>query len=161
HAVGIFDLVGHAGAAALGDAHAQAHHRPVGLGQNSLHARGGGFGQPHHLGFRTGRAHLDIRPDLILNKEEFPAVPKPYISIRRTQYQSEPYHMLSTSRASSDMRLGSQGGSHTRLTLTSRTPGTLATAFSTMCGSSAADGQLGVVSVMSRATARSSAMSTL
>ncbi len=46
-------------------------------------------------------------------------------------------------------------------TLTSPTPGTLATAFSTMAGSSAADGQFGVVSVMSTVTPRSSAMSTL
>jgi len=30
------------------------------------------------------------------------------------------------------MRLGSQGGSHTMFTLTTPTPGTLATAFSTM-----------------------------
>ena len=47
------------------------------------------------------------------------------------------------------------------LTLTSPTPGTLATAFSTMIGSSCADGQFGVVSVMSTFTARSSAMSIL
>ena len=59
------------------------------------------------------------------------------------------------------MRLGSQGGSHTMLTLASRTPATLATAFSTMIGSSCADGQLGVVSVMSIVTARSSASSIL
>src|SRR5262245_66236163 len=55
--------------------------------------------------------------------------------------------MLSTVRASSDIRLGSQGGSHTMSTLTGPTPGTLATAFSTMVGSSCADGQLGVVTV--------------
>src|SRR5215471_19047346 len=71
------------------------------------------------------------------------------------------HHILSTARASSDMRLGSQGGSHTMLTLTSPTPGTLATAFSTMVGSSCAEGQLGVVSVISTVTARSSAMSIL
>src|SRR5215467_8918336 len=52
-------------------------------------------------------------------------------------------------RASSDMRLGSQGGSHTIFTFTSPTPGTLATAFSTMVGNSCAEGQLGVVSVIS------------
>src|SRR6516162_5681554 len=40
--------------------------------------------------------------------------------------------MLSTARASSDMRLGSHGGSQTISTLTSPTPGTLATAFSTI-----------------------------
>ena len=44
--------------------------------------------------------------------------------------QNRNHHMLSTSRASSDMRLGSQGGSHTTSTLASRTPATLATAFS-------------------------------
>src|SRR5262244_3481773 len=69
------------------------------------------------------------------------------------------HHMLSVARASSDIRVWSQGGSQTMLTLTSPTPATLATAFSTMVGSSCADGQLGVVSVMSIVTARSSAMS--
>ena len=59
------------------------------------------------------------------------------------------------------IRLGSQGGSHTMSTLTTPTPGTLATAFSTMLGNSCAEGQLGVVSVISTATARSSAMSIL
>jgi hypothetical protein len=47
------------------------------------------------------------------------------------------------------------------LTLTSPTPATLATAFSTMIGSSCAEGQLGVVSVMSTVTAQSSAISIL
>ena len=47
------------------------------------------------------------------------------------------------------------------LTLTSPTPATLATAFSTMTGSSCAEGQLGVVSVKSTVTARSSAISIL
>ena len=42
------------------------------------------------------------------------------------------------------MRLWSHGGSQTTLTLAPLTPGTLATAFSTICGSSAADGQFGV-----------------
>src|SRR5215467_3553672 len=72
-----------------------------------------------------------------------------------------PHHMFKATRASSDMRLWSQGGSQTTLTATSPTPGTLATAFSTMFGSSAADGQFGVVRVMSTVTLRSSAMSTL
>src|SRR5712692_1838472 len=71
------------------------------------------------------------------------------------------HHILRTERASSDIRLGSQGGSQTMLTLTSPTPATLATAFSTMEGSSCAEGQLGVVKVMSTVTARSSAMSIL
>ena len=39
------------------------------------------------------------------------------------------------------MRSGVQAGSHTMLTLTWPTPGTLATAFSTICGISAAAGQ--------------------
>jgi hypothetical protein len=69
--------------------------------------------------------------------------------------------MFKTTRASSDIRLGSHGGSHTTLTLTGPTPATLAAAFYTMLGSSCADGQLGVVSVMSMVTARSSAMSIL
>src|ERR1700730_6291269 len=59
------------------------------------------------------------------------------------------HHMFRTSRASSDIRLGSQGGSHTTSTLVSFTPGTLETAFSTMMGSSCAEGQLGEVSDMS------------
>src|SRR6266567_2584134 len=60
---------------------------------------------------------------------------------------SATYHMLSTARASSDIRLGSQGGSQTIATLASPTPATLETAFSTIVGSSCADGQFGVVSV--------------
>src|SRR5207244_5480620 len=76
-------------------------------------------------------------------------------------HASATHHMLSTARASSDMRLWSQGGSQTMLTLTAPTPATLATAFSTMIGSSCAEGQLGVVSVMSMVTARSSARSIL
>src|SRR3979409_31046 len=53
------------------------------------------------------------------------------------------HHILSTRRASSDIRSGVQAGSHTRLTLTMPTPGTLATAFSTMVGNSPAAGALG------------------
>src|SRR5438067_6368079 len=71
------------------------------------------------------------------------------------------HHMFSTVRASSDMRLGSHGGSHTMLTLASRTPGTPATAFSTWCGISSAEGQFGVVKVISMFTMRSSSMLTL
>ncbi len=67
--------------------------------------------------------------------------------------------MLRTTRASSDMRLGSQGGSQTTLTSTFPTPGTVETAFCTITGSSCADGQLGEVSDMSTFTVRSSAMS--
>ena len=44
--------------------------------------------------------------------------------------------MFNTTRASSDIRLGSQGGSHTTLTATGPTPATLATAFYTMVGNS-------------------------
>src|SRR5580693_1497068 len=62
--------------------------------------------------------------------------------------------MLRTTRASSDIRLGSQGGSHTTLTSTFPTPGTVETAFCTITGSSCADGQLGEVSDMSTFTVR-------
>jgi len=53
------------------------------------------------------------------------------------------HHILRTRRASSVIRSGVHGGSQTRLTLTVPTPGTLATAFSTMVGSSPAAGQFG------------------
>ena len=68
-------------------------------------------------------------------------------------------NMLRTTRASSDIRLGSQGGSQTTLTSTFPTPGTIETASCTITGSSCADGQLGEVSDMSTFTVRSSAMS--
>src|SRR5437764_15097079 len=71
------------------------------------------------------------------------------------------HHILSTRRASSVIRSGVQAGSQTRLTLTTPTPGTLATAFSTICGNSPAAGQFGVVSVITTSTLRSSLMSTL
>ena len=71
------------------------------------------------------------------------------------------YHMSSATRASSDMRLWSHGGSKTMLTVTAWMPFTLATAFSTQPGISPATGQPGAVSVMSIATLRSSEMSTL
>jgi hypothetical protein len=51
------------------------------------------------------------------------------------------HNMLRTTRASSDIRLGSQGGSQTTLTSTFPTPGTVETAFCTITGSSCADGQ--------------------
>lgn len=70
------------------------------------------------------------------------------------------HHMSRATRASSDMRLWSQGGSKTMLTLTSFTPGTEATAFSTQTGISPATGQPGAVRVMSTATLRSSSTST-
>jgi hypothetical protein len=57
------------------------------------------------------------------------------------------HNMLRTTRASSDIRLGSQGGSQTTLTSTFPTPGTVETVFCTVTGSSCADGQLGEVSV--------------
>src|ERR1700722_20766019 len=50
------------------------------------------------------------------------------------------HHILRTRRASSLIRSGVQAGSHTRLTLTTPTPGTLATAFSTIVGNSPAAG---------------------
>src|ERR1043165_2583613 len=55
------------------------------------------------------------------------------------------HHMLSTRRASSLIRSGDHAGSQTRLILTTPTPGTLQTAFSTWVGSSPAAGQFGVV----------------
>ena len=48
-----------------------------------------------------------------------------------------------------------------QMTLTTPTPGTLATAFSTIVGSSPAAGQFGVVSVIITSTLRSSLRSTL
>src|ERR1700686_5236451 len=71
------------------------------------------------------------------------------------------HHIFSTRRASSVIRSGVQAGSQTRLTLTMPTPGTLATAFSTIVGDSPAAGQFGVVSVITTSTVRSSLMSTL
>jgi len=57
-------------------------------------------------------------------------------------------NMLSARRASSLMRVGSQGGSQTTSTRTSRTPFTARTASSTWPGSSCAEGQEGVVRVI-------------
>src|SRR5262245_18680804 len=67
--------------------------------------------------------------------------------------------MLSSSRAASLIRLMSQGGSNTRLTLTWPTPGTEAAAFSAQSGMSPATGQPGAVSVMSISTLRSLSIS--
>src|SRR5215475_9967935 len=63
-----------------------------------------------------------------------------------------PHHMLRTRRASSLIRSGDQAGSQTRLILTTPTPGTLATAFSTMVGNSPAAGQFGVDILMTLTT---------
>src|SRR6202023_1447980 len=89
------------------------------------------------------------------------ACPTPVNSVVSVAPELYPHHMLSTARASSDIGLGSHGGSNTMWTLPARTPATLATAFSTMIGSSCAEGQLGVVSVMSTVSARSAAIALL
>ncbi len=68
------------------------------------------------------------------------------IVVRRLQ------NMLSARRASSDMRLMSQGGSNVRFTLAPLTPGTPSTAFSTQIGISPATGHPGAVRVMSMVT---------
>ena len=61
----------------------------------------------------------------------------------------------SSSRASSLILAGSHGGSHTRLTSASRTPGTVATRSSTSPGIDSATGQCGVVSVIVTTTSAS------
>src|SRR6202158_2317821 len=71
------------------------------------------------------------------------------------------HHILRTRRASSVILSRVHAGPQTRLTLTRPTPGTLATAFSTIVGNSPAAGQFGVVSVITTSTVRSSLMSTL
>src|SRR5471032_1898192 len=70
-----------------------------------------------------------------------------------------PHHISSATRASSDMRLWSHGGSNTMLTLAPATPGTADTAFSTQRGISPATGQAGAVRVMSILTKRESSTS--
>src|SRR3981081_721357 len=52
------------------------------------------------------------------------------------------HHILRTRRASSVILSGVHAGSQTRLTLTRQTPGTLATAFATICGNSHAAGNV-------------------
>jgi len=77
-------------------------------------------------------------PSLWSYEPIMPSNPRPRLEALNVSFT--PHHMLSTARASSDIRLGSQGGSHTMLTLTSPTPATLATALSTMIGSSRGPG---------------------
>ena len=72
-----FHGVFHAGAAAILDADAQAHDGRVRPGDDRLHARGGGIGQRHHLGAGSCSCLGHVR---------------------------SPYHILSATRASSDMR---------------------------------------------------------
>ncbi len=72
-----------------------------------------------------------------------------------------PQNIFSASRASSDMRLVSQGGSKTSVTVVPLTPGTALTASSTHFGISPATGQPGAVSVISMATSRLSETSIL
>src|SRR5262245_48159715 len=68
---------------------------------------------------------------------------------------------LSFSLAASDIRAGVQGGSQTTWTLTSLTPFTPRTLYSTSGGIASADGQAGEVSVMRTDTFDSASMSTL
>src|SRR5215469_14062912 len=71
------------------------------------------------------------------------SVPSAY-QCRFSKPESHPlrlHHILSTSLASSLIRSGDHAGSQTRLILTTPTPGTLATAFSTWVGNSPAAGQ--------------------
>src|SRR3546814_3982931 len=58
------------------------------------------------------------------------------------------YNIPSSSRASSLIFCGDQGGSQTRLTSASPTPGTAPTRSSTSAGIDSATGQCGVVSVI-------------
>src|SRR3954465_2017092 len=150
----VLHRVGHAGAAAVLDADAHAGDRPLGLLDDLLDAVRGGVrerqdleaGQGHHSlrrpGSRPGQKHLAWKIRI------------------GSRFVEGAYHMSSATRASSDMRLWSQGGSKTMLTVTALTPGTEATAFSTHTGISPATGQPGAVSVMSTATFLSSSTST-
>src|SRR5678815_3022513 len=65
------------------------------------------------------------------------------------------YIMPSCRRAASDILLGSQGGSHTRSTLTSVTPDIALIFSSTSAGKACAAGQLGDVSVIWTVTVQS------
>src|SRR5262249_30341596 len=124
---GIFHGVFHACASAILDANTHAGDWLVGAGHYFLDAHRGGIGEPHHL--RSGSCCCHGHPCQTLMC--CLAVP------------TATHHIFNTSRASSDIRLGSHGGSQTTATLVSFTPGTLDTAFSTMIGRSCAAGQFG------------------
>src|SRR6185503_16022491 len=130
---GIFHGVAHAGAAAIGDAHAHALHLAVGLGHDLAKARRRGLAQLDRLGaFTAGLFDLRFHQN-----------------------------MFSSSLASSLMRSGVQGGSKVMFTVTSPMPSTVSSAALTLPGISPATGQLGAVRVMSTATSLLSATSTL
>src|SRR5579872_7526153 len=150
--MGIFDRIGLSGAAAILDADPKTDDLGIRTLGQFLNARCRSFRQLHHLrtrtlclGGRRSRGHVS------------------HVECPRANSITPPnaHHILRTRRASSDMRSGVHAGSQTRLTLTTPTPGTLATAFSTICGNSPAAGQFGVVSVITRSTERSSLSSTL
>src|SRR6185295_5851875 len=164
--VGVFDGIGLTGAAAVLDADAQ----PDDLGIGALGELGDpgcrSFSELHHL--RTGSFRFGWRCRCHIIHLFSPCGTSIPVETRHSPgmrgsspRMTKPHHIFSTRRASSVMRSGVHAGSHTILTLTWPTPGTLATAFSTICGISAADGQFGVVSVISTSTVRSSLMSTL
>src|SRR5712671_3311574 len=116
-------------------------------------AKSGNTG-PYYAEFIIGPVQR-VRP-LVAGLRPAPVAPHGLLLVNGTYH-----HMFNTTLASSDIREGSQGGFHTTLTVTGPTPGTLAAAFSIMLGSSCADGQLGVVNVMSIEIARSSPISIL
>src|SRR4029079_6179510 len=142
HRLGVFHRVFHAGTAAILDTDAYASDRLLRARHHVLDAQRGRLGQPQPPWAGSGSRH---------------GAPHRSLSSVSRKY----YHILSTRRASSDMRLGSQGGSQTTSTLASLTPATLATAFSTWTGRSWAAGQLGEVSDISTFTPRSSPISIL
>src|SRR4029450_8662764 len=138
--LGIFHGVFHAGAAAILHAAAPSGDGLFGTRHHFLDAHRGGIGESHHLGSGSSCSHGHSCQTLIC------------CLIGRVAT----HHIFNTSPASSDILLGSHGGSHTTATLVSFTPGTLDTAFSTMIGKSCAAGQFGDVSDMSIFTSRSS-----
>src|SRR4029077_6854224 len=127
--------VGHAGAAAVGDADAHALILAVRLGHNLANARSCSVRQLDRLG--TFAARLCV--------------------VGRGLHQ----YMFSSSFASSLMRSGVQGGSNVMLTVTSPIPSTPSSAPFPIPGISPATGQPGAVSVMSTVPSLLSATSTL
>src|SRR5690606_36611841 len=107
----IVERIGHAGAAGVPDADADALDRLAAVLDDLVDARHGGIGEAHDL-------HGHVSTTLLLVTENI-ADPGPA------------YHQFSAICASSDMRLGSQGGSNTMLTVTSWMPSTERAASST------------------------------
>src|SRR5208283_1603959 len=105
----------------------------------------GGIGQGHHRRQGAGGARCGTRAHWWVPSASF------------TRFGDQ--YMFSCNRASSVIRLGSQGGSHTVSTSQSVTPGTDMMASCTCTGSSCALGQAGAVRVISTFTRPSSWMS--